>query len=81
MSAEAAPRVDRYVPNNADPGARVRIEGRDFGSRKPQHTIRYGTTGTPIGTATIRSWTQIAIEVDLLNDDKVCEGNDGTRRV
>ncbi|MFQ5458874.1 MAG: hypothetical protein ACE5FC_10560 [Myxococcota bacterium] len=63
--AAAVPVVERYQPTRVAPGANVAIHGRDFGTRKPQHTIRYGTGASALGQAEIRGWTNTRIDVRL----------------
>lgn len=63
--AWAAPEVRRYEPAAVAPGDAVTLEGAGFGARKPGHSVRYGTDGTPIATAAILAWSTTSIRVAL----------------
>ncbi len=63
--AQAAPRIDRYEPTAVSADDVVTIHGSGWGVRKPEHIIRYGTNGTPMGTAAIISWSDRSIRAHL----------------
>jgi len=63
--ARAAPEVQRYEPASVAPGEVVTLHGAGFGTRKPEHSVRYGTDGAPLAPATILAWSSTSIRVSL----------------